>query len=190
MFLLVPAHREGRHQRQCSTIGRTLPVLNQCRNCPGCFERDGNRLQRKSRGTNQQRDNCTPQQTCQTGTPATPSEALRDVEYLISEEGRGKRILPLGPGLRGPEKGNKPRIKRRARNTTLSGRLWRAHGTIQTDPYREILQQAAQYYGRLPFRALRKAEMIPCYARTYHKALSHSPRDLVTPRLTRFRRHR
>ena len=69
--------------------------------------------------------------------------AFRDVEYFMSAECGGKSIFPLGPGLRRRAKGDKPRIKRRARNTTLSGRLGRTRGTIQTNPYREIFQQAA-----------------------------------------------
>ena len=36
------------------------------------------------------------------------AEAFRDVEYLISAECGGERILPLGPGLWGRAKGNKP----------------------------------------------------------------------------------
>jgi len=37
------------------------------------------------------------------------AEAFRDLEYLISPESGGKRILPLEPGRRGRAKGDEPR---------------------------------------------------------------------------------
>ena len=119
-----------------------IPLPKRRRNCPWCLERDGNRLRRKSRGTNQRRDDSLLQSSCQTETPATSSRGVprRGVPHLSTM--RWETHIPTRTRTTRTRKGDKPRMKRRDRNTTLSGRLGRAHGTIQTNPYREIFQQA------------------------------------------------